>query len=303
MKACQGYRGEAYARTLSEFGEPIRLQQSGGWVLRRQIPDSDRFDAMGCYPIFSCEHWAGLGDDLRCLAMDGLVSLVMVSDPFSGPGEAVRSDFFDLARPFKTHFVADLDLGPDGVASAHHRYEARRGLRRLVVDAQWKPSMHLKEWLSLYEGLVSYRGISGLRAFSEACFENLFAIDDVLLVRAIDQGVTVGAQVLLAQDDVIHAHLAAFTPDGYKHGASYALDWFAMDFLKGEFKWIDWGGQAGLEAGGHDGLAKYKQGWASETRATWLLGAILDRRGYEDLVGCSDPGVEYFPRYRSGEFA
>jgi hypothetical protein len=60
-----GYSHPAYAASLSEFGAPLELPRSGGWLLRRAIPGSDACDAMGPYPLFACRSPAGLAEDLR----------------------------------------------------------------------------------------------------------------------------------------------------------------------------------------------------------------------------------------------
>ena len=68
-----GYLHPQYAQSLSEFGEPLELTSSNGWILKRPIPETSQFDGMGCYPIFTCENWSNLEQDLSLLE-DQLVS-------------------------------------------------------------------------------------------------------------------------------------------------------------------------------------------------------------------------------------
>ncbi|HEX4779105.1 MAG TPA: hypothetical protein VH301_00025, partial [Usitatibacter sp.] len=76
-----GYAHPGYARSLAEFGSPLELAASGGWMLQREIPDGDSRDAMGCYPLLFCRDWGALRADLD--ALEGrLVSVSAVPDPF-----------------------------------------------------------------------------------------------------------------------------------------------------------------------------------------------------------------------------
>jgi len=64
------YAHAGYAASLAEFGEPVFLPRSGGWILRRRIDGSPFSDAMGPYPLFFCPNWSGLGEDLSELAAE-----------------------------------------------------------------------------------------------------------------------------------------------------------------------------------------------------------------------------------------
>ncbi len=299
----EGYASAGYARSMRYAGTPLALPHCGGWVLERPIAGTTFRDATGCYPVFACGDWTRIGDDVKALARRGLVSLTLVADAFADLDPAQLQQHFDVVRVFKQHFVADLARAPEQIASAHHRYEARKALRRLELDASWRPLELLDEWTTLYAHLVARHRISGLRAFPATAFRDLFALDGVCLMRARHKGEMVGAQLIVLQKDVAHAHLAAFSPSGYRLGASYALDWFALDTLRDRACWIDWGGQPGPEQGAPDGLSRYKKGWSSTGRTTWLLGAILNRAAYTGVARSRDSGSSYFPVYRQGEFA
>ena len=56
-----GYRSPLYAESLAEFGTPIYLPRSDGWLLGLPIPESAKHDAIGCYPLFDCGNWQMLG--------------------------------------------------------------------------------------------------------------------------------------------------------------------------------------------------------------------------------------------------
>lgn len=298
----QGYADPAYARTLGGFGEPVHLPNSGGSVLVRPIGGSGRQDATGCYPLFACPDWAALPNDLDWLAGQGLVTFTCVADPFAPMTGSPLPEAFDLARPFKTHFLTELVSPPHAVVSRHHRYYARRALRRLTVEVADSPADHLDEWCTLYGHSVAAKGMQGIRAFSRAAFQCLLGMEGVLLFRAIAGGKAVAAQTVCLDGAVAYVHLLGMTPAGYEAGASYALDWTVLETLHGRCRWVHWGGVSGLEDDPHGGLAWFKKGWSTHRRYAWLLGRALDRRTYRAL-GCRlpvDPAA-YFPCYRSGE--
>lgn len=298
-----GYRHPEYALSLAEYGQPRVLENSGGWVLERPIPHTGHRDAMGPYPLFHCRDWRALPEDLACLREAGMVSLVLVTDPMLGEGERKVFSHFDVAEPFKTHYLSVLDRPPERTVSKHHRYYARKAARELEVDVPEAPLNHLDEWCALYEALVGRHGVTDLRTFSREAFRRLLSMPGVILFRALRQGRAVGAQIILIQGNVAFAHLAAFSDEGYRLGASYLLDWAAMDHLRGRAGVLNWGGGAGLEGADESGLAKYKQGWATERGTSYLLGAVLDRSVYERLAGAAEDTTRaYFPRYRAGEF-
>src|SRR5512139_3565634 len=98
-----GYGHPEYAASLSEFGSAQPLRACKGWIVRRRIQGHSGDDAIGCYPLFVCEDWNNLPEDL--LALQGeLVSLTLVSDPFGNYDETLlRACFPDTMIPFKEH--------------------------------------------------------------------------------------------------------------------------------------------------------------------------------------------------------
>jgi hypothetical protein len=145
-----GYLSSQYAYALSEFGTPVQLPRCGGWLIERPVPDADDRDAMGCYPIFSCVDWKSLKFDLDSLEhAQRLVSVALVADPFADVDRGELEECFDVVRPFKEHFVVDLQQDPEAFIPRHHRYYARRSMRGAVVEVCSSPAEHLDEWVSL----------------------------------------------------------------------------------------------------------------------------------------------------------
>src|SRR5689334_22701878 len=103
-----GYAAEEYARSLAEFGEPLKLPRSGGWLLARELPQGGGRDAAGCYPLFSCCDWNSLGADMKDLPED-IVTVSLVADPAaSPPSDQLRELFPDVCYHYKDHYLADL---------------------------------------------------------------------------------------------------------------------------------------------------------------------------------------------------
>ncbi len=314
VKAVAAYAHPGYAGSLSEFGRPVALPASGGWLLERAIPGSDLHDAMGPYPLFACHSWDALRADLRALE-GGLVSAVLVTDPFGRYDRALLDRTFDVARPFKGHFVVELDRASLAGLSKHHRYYTRRAMREIEVEVTGRPLDHLDEWHTLYQALVARRGIGGIRAFSRASFADQLVLPGTVLLRAVSRGVTVGMHVWYTSshgDGVAYSHLAATSDVGYGLGAAYALHWAAVQHFRGSYRWLDLGAGVGAGAGpgsgaDPDGLTAFKAGWATDTRTAYICGRILSTRDYEALssavpsAGASGSG--YFPAYRAGEYS
>lgn len=295
----EGYRDPAYPATLSAWGRPVPLASAGGWLLERAVPGSDARDATGPYPLFACRDWRALGDDLD--ALEGrLVTVTAITDPFADTTEAeLRAAFRTLVRPYRHHYVIDLAPGAPRSWSHHTEHTARRALRTLDLELVADPTTHALTWTELYGCLVSRHGITGMRAFSLASFTRLLAMPGVSLLLARHEGHVVAGQVYLRQDDVIHCHLGAATPEAYALGAFHAMDRHSVDLFRGSAAWLDLGG--GQSDDDSDGLSRYKHRWTSLTRQTWLCGRILDPATYTALTGApSDPAGGWFPAYRAG---
>jgi len=297
-----GYAHPEYARSLAEFGDPRELPRCGGWILERQIPDFPFKDGMGCYPLFSCQDWSQLHIDIEELKND-LISLVLVTDPFGDYDLAYLQRCFDFVKPFKEHFVADLNLQREDIVSKHHRKCVRRSKKRVTVERCDSPADFVDEWSRLYDFLKCRHDISGIQAFSKKSFSRQLSVPGTLLFRVLHEGAAVGANLLYIQADVAYGHLSAFDPQGYNLYAPYAVKWAILDFLFGKVRWFDIGAVAGSDSDGQDGLSKFKQGWSTGTRTAYLCGRIFDKVKYLEIAKAKGiPKNKYFPAYRYGEF-
>ena len=196
-----GYLHPDYAESLSDFGRPLPLPKSGGWLLRRQI-EGTQADAMGTYPLFTCLDWKSLQCDFNQLGKS-LVSVVVVTDPFGEYNEQLLRDCFgDLVTPFKSHFANDLSCSLESTLSKHHARNASIGLKQVTVERCANPSSHLDDWVRLYSVLILRHQISGIRAFSRNSFAKQLAAPGLVCFRAVrDQGHVVAELAMLVLDD------------------------------------------------------------------------------------------------------
>jgi hypothetical protein len=295
-----GYLNARFARSLSEFGEPRRLPLSGGWLLVRDIAGSGQRDAVGGYRHLYCLDWSALGDDLAELS--GLVSLVAVPDPFAPIAVSSLREYFPyLVRPYKTNYVIDLsDLRP----SRHHRAKALASSLRTALSVHEDPGPLLDEWDGLYANLRRRHSLSGINAFSRAAFRDQLATPGCVAVRAERDGKAVAMMLWYKMGEVAQYHLGASSVQGYDISASYALVAAAIDaFPATGVRYLNLGGGAGVEEDVNDGLTRFKRGWTSFTRISYLCGRIFDPAAYALLsaTGRGARGGTYFPAYRSGE--
>jgi Acetyltransferase (GNAT) domain len=295
-----GYAHPAYTRALSEFGDPIKLPQSGGSLLRRRIGETNSYDAMGPYPMFSCEDWTELPADLNALKSD-LVAVALVADPFGGYDEALLRSCFDRVVEFKSHLVIKLEEA-EQIGSPHHRYYARRALRNVRVEVCVRPRDILQAWVLLYDNLIRRHDLKGIKRFSPESFSQQFDVPGLIAFRASTfDGECVGAHLWYVQGETAYSHLAATSELGYKFSCAYAIYDTAIEYFKGKVRSMDLGAGAG-STGKNDGLTKFKEGWANDKRTAYFCGRILDVERYRELVRRADAETAtYFPAYRNGE--
>ena len=299
-----GYSHPAYAASLAEFGCPLALPRSGGWLLERPITDTPYRDAMGCYPLFACNDWSKLDLDLEELRGE-LVSVAIVADPFGEHDpEHLRKCFPTLVTPFKEHLVTDLSRSPESFVAAQHRRKARKALEQLDVQRCEDATLLLDDWIELYANLIRRHGIRGLTAFSAESFKAQLAVPGISMFRATDGDETVGITLWYTDRDVAYYHLGAYSERGYESGASFALFWRALEYFSSQgLKWLNLGAGAGV-SGSNDGLTRFKRGWSTGTRTAYFCGRVFDQSKYDEAVSARNiTATDYFPAYRKGEFA
>lgn len=299
-----GYLNHLYAQSLAEYGMPLELPASQGWILKRPIPGTHEFDGMGCYPIFACQDWSALPTDLAQVAGQ-LICLSVVTDPFGRYNQQdLLNAFVDIARPYKQHFVIDLAQAPESFVATHHQRNAVKALRTVAVDVSASPLVFLDEWLSLYAHLIERHHIQGMTRFSREAFSRQLSVPGALAFRARVAGETIGMLLWYVQGQVAYYHLGAYSPEGYDRNASFALFWQALEhFTSHGLQWLSLGAGAGVQGNETDGLTRFKRGWSTGTRTAYFCGRIFDHKKYREIVTTQrTPPTDFFPAYRLGGF-
>ncbi len=303
LEMVTGHAHPSYAEALAEFGRPRELLRCGGWVLERDIPGSSYRDAMGCYPLFSCQNWSGLKADVDELSGD-LVSLAMVPDPFGAYELGDLERTFDFVRPFKEHVVVDLHGPWESQIIRHHRRKYRRAFENMEIQRCETPQDCLEDWVRLYGHLVATHQIKGMRTFSRRCLSRQLDVPGASFFVAVRDDKIIGGLLLYQRDDVAYALLTAVDELGYELGASYALHLAAIRYYVDNVRWFNLTGVPGLNDAGGGGLRWFKQGWSKEVRLVYFCGRVLDRIAYDALADAGGAVAgSYFPAYRAGEFA
>lgn len=313
-----GYRSAAYAAALAGIGRPRPFGATGGHLLERAIPDCDRTDLMGPYPVFCCTDWAALGPAVAALEEAGCagtgsvsgpvslppVSLTLVTDPFCPLDRDALAAIFDLCAPLHDHMTIDLarPLAP----SKHHRKKLRRADPTTRIEAGPADPALGPAFAGLYAGLARKKGIGDLRRFDAASLEAQLAVPGAHLVTARDAaGTLIGADLFYLDGGVAYAHLSAYAARGYDLSVSYPMIAAAHAHFAPLARWIDLGGVPAGTAGGSaegGGVGHFKRGWTDLSRPTYLCGTVLDQAANDRLTAARAPGAEWFPAYRAGEF-
>jgi Acetyltransferase (GNAT) domain len=297
-RAMSGYLSRAYADSLVELGCSRYLPRCRGWILERPVDMSAHRDAVGGYPLFSCESWRGLAADLADLQHE-LVSLVLVADPFGAfDVETLNRSFNAGVSILKRHHVVELVRPVDELACPHHKRNARKALEHLVVEHVDSPALFLNEWADLYDVLIRRHNIRGVARFSRESFKRQFEVPGLVAFRAQAAGETVGMLLWYVQGDSAYYHLGAYSDLGYELKASFALFWRAIEWFSGKLSRLDLGAGAGL-GHGSGGLDRFKQGWATQTRVAYLCRHVFQPELYERLVASTGTHkAPFFPAYR-----
>lgn len=298
----QGYLDPLYVKSFSEIGEPFYLPMSQGWLIKRQIPETPYYDAMGPYPLFFCLNWHNLVEDLENVGKT-LISVSFVIDPFAEFSHKQYLDYFNVFLPYKDHYIYDSAFPLEQSISKNHRYSARRALRDVSVDFVVSPNIELNEWIPLYSNLVERHNIKGIRAFSAESFAKQISIPDTLFFRAWHNGKIVGGNLFYIQGDIAYGHLMALTEEGYALGAAHAIKWVALDYLTKRVKFINFGGGTGGNEGKLTGLDKFKLGWTNKIGKSFFCGKIFDKKMYNNLTeNMKRTDENWFPAYRHGDY-
>ncbi len=296
-----GYASKQYAESFTQHGAVQHLPASDSWVIQRHIEDSPYKDAIGCYPLFSCANWDMLEEDINSFAED-IIAFSLVTDPFSQfDAHQLQALFPDVCKPFKSHFILDLDLDLRKVVRSNHLRNAKKARKTLHITYVDEPATCLQNWITLYDHLIERHEIEGIARFSHYAFAKQFDTPGLHVYQASLGGEIVGMVLFYQMGETVYYHLGAYSPTGYAHRASFGIFWQAIvDFKSRHARWLNLGSGAGLSESEENGLVRFKKGWASDTRTAWFCGKILNQPIYTQLTSqAAQHQSTFFPAYRS----
>jgi hypothetical protein len=297
QKVIHPYASTEYADAFQPL-EPIWLPNARTHVLRRPIPETQLFDAMGCYPLCVFAASDDLESDFELLADRGVVSLVLVTDCLTQPDESFLHRHFDLCRPYKTHLL--FDATQTNANYSKHHCKRVRGARKKCETRVVKLGDYLSDWVSCYETLVKRKGITGMQNFSRDYFERIAEMPQATTIAAFADNAFVSAYIWMSDGRGAYGHLSASTDIGYKLESAYACYDHAIQLFRDDHV-IDMGGGTGAAPGKTDGLFEFKKGFANTEKSNYLCGKIVDRDAYQALSKVRSDGAatSFFPAYRA----
>lgn len=297
-----GYSSELYANSLTEGDAVECLSGCRGQILVRRIGGSNLSDAVSPYPLFCCENWDRLHEDIDQLK--GVVSLSLVTDPFGDfEIDLLRGCFPDVMRQFKLHYVVELSDDPSRFVSKHHQRNVCVAVKKVTVREIGNPHEILDAWTKWYEHLKCRHGISGVTAFSKDSFEQQLRVPGIRVFEARHGDQSVGAAIWYVSGSHAYYHLGAWTETGYQQKASFAVFWASLTRFRDEgIQLVGLGAGSGL-TDRPDGLTRFKAGWSNRQLPVYFCGRIIDYDSYRQLSTASEaPSTEtFFPAYRRSD--
>lgn len=296
MNAPAGYRSEGYMQSFGGIGQVRHLTNSRGNLISRKIPGAELSDFTGAYPLFCCENWDGLRQDVECLD-ESHVAIALVTDPFLRIEYSKLKKIFPVTRLFNNHYIVDLEKFT--LSSRHHQRKLR-SLSSIEINITPSGIEFLPQWMNLYSKLCEKKNINDLRKFSVDIFARQLAVPGGVVLSAWLGDVLLGADWYFQDNSVVYAHLSAYSDLGYKMSVSYPMMSKAIEFFSSRAQLLTLGGVPLSQSGG--GLTYFKSGWSSFTAPTFLCGKITNKDAYLDLCVDVPANISYFPAYRHRDF-
>ncbi|BBK33691.1 hypothetical protein EDC65_3527 [Stella humosa] len=283
----------AYLQTLSHIGPAWRPTALPHAVLLRDIPGTALRDVLGPWPYATAPDPAGLPAALAEMRAAGVVSFTGMVRPGAGTDPADYAGEGTRMALLKPHFVIDPAAGPPA-PSARTRRNVALGARHWSIDEAPDRAEAAGTADRLHRALQARRRMSAMTRMPPGHFAALLAIPGIhaLVARA---GTAIGAMIIAARE-AEETHLLHFLVD---EDAIATCPSYALMAHIGE----SWRHRGPVYMGGTPdgpdgpGVARFKARWASGTRPTFLLTAIVQDDIYRRLAG-DDGDSGYFPAYR-----
>jgi hypothetical protein len=294
-----GYLSPDYGRSFAPFGPIVTLPQSGLQLLQRPIGNG-QFDLTGLYPYSMCPNWCKLALDMDFLHNSGAVSVVFVGDPFETPKIADHLVNWHLCRPFKTHFIVDLQTNWRQLLPKETRRNSRRALELQSIKTVTSDPAYAPDLWALYQTTISRFKLTGIQRLSPEVIQAQLAIEGSVLVLGRDDTGITGAMTAFCHGATANAHIEFLAPDAHAKKTSYGLLFTMLEELERlGCRYVNLGGSAGVEDTPDDGLTQFKKRWAKTQRSALICGKILNSSAYSALCKQTPSGVSsFFPAYR-----
>ena len=283
-----------YLETLSHLGRPRRLASMPHGLFVRAIPGTRHHDALGPWPYASAPDPHRLPDAMAELqALDAVSFTGMIRPDAEIDLLAAAAGGFRVA-PLKPHFV----IAPGHVPGLGAR--SRRNLsvaaRHWDIDTAPDPGEAADVAMRLHQRLQARRRMSPMTRMAPGHFPAVLALPGMRALAARAQG-AIGALVIAARGaGETHLLHLLVDEDAIATGPAYLL----MDHVARH-----WAADGPVYMGGvpdgpdGPGIARFKARWASHTRPTCLLTAIVRPDLYAALASEHGAAGSYFPAYRS----
>ncbi|MFP6582605.1 MAG: hypothetical protein VCD00_08620 [Candidatus Hydrogenedentota bacterium] len=293
------YASRKYVEALAgDKSEVVDLPDLGTHVLLRPIKGTGYIDAMGPYPCTPFNTEGGVEKSFEPLRALGTVSLTLVSDALERKSEEECSAF-DFVRPYKKHYLSEGEIDESSF-SAHHRRDIRRA-QRFSETREISLDDYFSEWIAMYEGLAERHDFSAFHRFDRNYFEALSDLAGLITIGVFIAEELVSCHLWIRSELGSYSHLAASSERGYDIGAAYAAYAYSLNLLNSSGP-VDLGGVADTNAGGGDGLDKFKAGFSNSQAINYICGAILRPNVYRQLSSNRMTSNDrYFPLYRGPE--
>lgn len=256
-------------------------------VLRRSIPGTPRFDAVGPWPYL----WIGESGDIEALR-EGFRHLVTIA-AVTQPGFVPPAGSADAVL-LKQHYVFDPAL-PDPPLSARARARLARTERMGTFEVA-PGAGACAEMIALYDGLKRRRGLEGgFFDHGSEHFEAIAALDGSVFFRVARPdgiGAMACGVVFAGMLQVLHM---AMSEEGLRWNASYLLMRGLQEHVRSAGLRLLTGG---MPDSGSDGLKTFKARWANRFEPVYLLRIVNDEATYAALCAAT-PGHGFFPAYRA----
>lgn len=281
-----GYASRSYAEVYTDPN--TSLFWASGFILKKNIPDSDYFDWSSVYPFLPTNAHNHLLEIMW--EFPNLVSSCFITNPLFHCTHVG----FDYVQPYKSHAVVNLkEYDADKLPENHRRHIKKA---KLEVSIAAMPEKYIDLVYCLGHILKEKHNITGITNYSKEQTLNLLRVPGAFLFCAFDNIIVNSTLFYILGNDVYY-HLSYMSEEGYKLSTNFQVIHEACMFFKqlGFDRLLLGSVPDGAEG---EGLLRFKQGFAAgNTVNNYIIKIINNREKYEELSK-DKPDTDFFPKYR-----